>query len=28
MSDSPNILLILTDQQRFDSLAANGNTIC
>jgi arylsulfatase A-like enzyme len=24
----PNILFILTDQQRFDSLAVNGNTVC
>ena len=29
MSDErPNILLLFTDQQRFDSLGANGNRIC
>ena len=28
MSDSrPNILLITTDQQRYDALGANGNTM-
>ena len=28
MPKRPNIVLILTDQQRFDSLASNGNAIC
>ena len=28
MSAHPNILFILTDQQRFDTLGANGNAIC
>jgi arylsulfatase A-like enzyme len=28
MSRRPNILLICTDQQRYDSLGVNGNTIC
>ena len=28
MPKRPDIVLILTDQQRFDSLASNGNAIC
>ena len=28
MSQSPNILFLLTDQQRYDSLGCNGATIC
>lgn len=28
MSRRPNILLITTDQQRFDSLGVNGNVVC
>ena len=28
MSQRPNILMICTDQQRYDSLGVNGNTIC
>jgi arylsulfatase A-like enzyme len=27
-ASAPNILLITTDQQRFDSLGCNGNTVC
>src|SRR5262245_24927742 len=27
-STRPNILLITTDQQRFDSLGCNGNSVC
>ena len=28
MSQSPNILFLLTDQQRFDSLSCNGAPVC
>ena len=28
MSKRPNIVLILTDQQRFDTVGANGSPIC
>ena len=28
MAQSPNILFLLTDQQRFDSLGCNGAPIC
>ncbi|MGH2725924.1 MAG: sulfatase family protein, partial [Actinomycetota bacterium] len=28
MRERPNILLITTDQQRYDSLGCNGNTVC
>jgi arylsulfatase A-like enzyme len=28
MPERPNILLITTDQQRYDSLGCNGNTVC
>ena len=28
MPDQPNILLLLTDQQRYDTLGANGATVC
>jgi len=28
MNDRPNIILIITDQQRFDAMSAHGNPIC
>lgn len=28
MSKSPNILMIVTDQERFDALGCNGSTVC